>query len=80
MGDRSDGAIFASEVQMNQTLKKAIREVEMLPESDQEELGQALMDMAARKKIDARLASAVKRGGATPSDEFFAELRARYGR
>ena len=65
---------------MNLTLKKAIREIEALPESEQEELGQALLDMAIRKKIDARLAAAVKRGGATPSEEFFAELRARYGR
>lgn len=64
---------------MNQTLKKAILEVEALPEAEQEELGQALMDMALRKKIDARLDAAVKRGGSTPHDEFFAELRSRYG-
>ena len=64
---------------MNQTLKNAIREVEALPEDEQEELGRALMDMALRKKIDARLEAAVKRGGSTPQDEFFAELRARYG-
>lgn len=64
---------------MNQTLKNAIREIEALPEAEQEELAQALLDMALRKKIEARLAAAVKRGGATPSDEFFAELRARYG-
>jgi uncharacterized alpha-E superfamily protein len=64
---------------MNQTLKNAIQEVEALPEAEQEELGRALMDMALRKKIDARLEAAVRRGGATPHDEFFAELRARYG-
>ena len=63
---------------MNQTLKDAIREVEALPEEEQEELAQALMDMAVRKKIDARLAAAVKRGGATPQEEVFTELRARY--
>jgi hypothetical protein len=64
---------------MNQTLKNAIREVEALPEEEQEELGLALMNMALRKKIDARLEAAIKRGGATPQDEFFADLRARYG-
>jgi hypothetical protein len=64
---------------MNQTLKNAIREAEALPEAEQEELGRALMDMAMRKKIDARLEAAVSRGGSTPHDEFFAELRARYG-
>ena len=35
---------------MNQTLKKAIREVETLPEAEQEELGRALMKMAAQKE------------------------------
>jgi len=64
---------------MNQTLKNAILEVEALPEAEQEELGRALMDMALRKKIDARLEAAVKLGGSTPHDEFFVELRARYG-
>jgi hypothetical protein len=48
---------------MNQTLKKAIREAEALPEAEQEELGQALMKMAVRKKIDAMLAQAEARGG-----------------
>jgi hypothetical protein len=65
---------------MNQTLKDAIREVEALPDADQEELAQALMDMAVRKRIDARLAAAEARGGATPHAEFMAELRARHGR
>ena len=49
---------------MNQTLKNAIREVEALPEAEQEELGRTLLDMALRKKIDAMLAQAVKRGAA----------------
>lgn len=65
---------------MNQTLKDAIREVEALPEADQEELARALMDMAVRKRIDVRLAAAEARGGATPHEEFIAELHARYGR
>ncbi|MGY6707494.1 MAG: hypothetical protein ACXIVF_04125 [Rhizobiaceae bacterium] len=64
---------------MNQTLKDAIREVEALPEAEQEELAQALLAMAMRKKIDARLAAAEARGGRTPHAEFMAELRARYG-
>lgn len=64
---------------MNQTLKDAIREVEALPEAEQEELAQALLAMAARKRIDAKLAAAEARGGRTPHDEFMAELRSRYG-
>lgn len=64
---------------MNQTLKDAIREVEALPEEDQEEIAQALLVMAARKRIDAKLAAAEARGGATPHEEFMAELRSRYG-
>lgn len=63
---------------MNQTLKNAIREVEALPEAEQEELGQVLMDMALRKKIDAELAAAETRGGAKRHDAFLAELRERY--
>ncbi|WP_163270124.1 hypothetical protein [Chelativorans alearense] len=64
---------------MNQTLKDALREVEALPEEEQEELARALLKMAVRKRIDAKLAAAKARGGATPHDEFMAELRARYG-
>ncbi len=64
---------------MNQTLKDAIKEVETLPEEEQEELARALMEMAVRKRLDARLDAAVKRGGATRHDKFFAELRTRYG-
>ena len=63
---------------MNQTLKKAILEVEALPEAEQEELGRALMKMAVRKKIDAMLAAAEARGGETPHEEVIARLRARY--
>jgi predicted transcriptional regulator len=64
---------------MNQTLKKAICEAEALPEAEQEELGQALMKMAVRKKIDAMLAQAEARGGSIPHEEVMAELRAKYG-
>lgn len=64
---------------MNSTLKDAIREVEALPEEEQEEIAQALLAMAARKRIEAKLAEAEARGGDTPHEEFMAELRSRYG-
>lgn len=64
---------------MNQTLKDALREIEALPEAEQEELARELLRMAARKKIDAKLTAAVARGGATPHEDFMAELLARYG-
>lgn len=64
---------------MNQTLKDAIKEVEALPEAEQQEIAEALLVMAARKRIDAKLAAAEARGGATPHEEFMTELRARYG-
>nr|WP_295465949.1 hypothetical protein [Mesorhizobium sp.] len=38
-----------------------------------------LSDPAFRKKIDALLAEAEARGGETPSEQVFAELRARHG-
>lgn len=63
---------------MNQTLKNAIREVEALPEAEQEELGRALMDMAIRKKIDAELAASEAEGGEIPHEEVAARIRARY--
>lgn len=64
---------------MNQTLKNAIREAEALPEAEQEELGRVLMDMAIRKKIDAKLAEAEAEGGEIPAEEVFRNLRQRYG-
>lgn len=64
---------------MNQTLKDAIREIEALPDAEQEEFAQALLKMAARKRIDARLAAAEARGGATAHEKFMAELRTRHG-
>lgn len=63
---------------MNQTLKDAIKEVEALPEDEQEELAQALLVMAARKRIDAKLARAEARGGRIPHEEVVAQLRAKY--
>ena len=64
---------------MNQTLKDAIKEVEALPEEEQEEIAQALLVMAARKRIDAILAAAEAEGGEIPHEEVVARLRARYG-
>jgi len=63
---------------MNQTLRNAIRQVEQLPEAEQEELAEALLAMAARKQIDAKLAEAEAAGGATQHDAFMKELRAEY--
>lgn len=63
---------------MNQTLKDAIKEVEALPEEEQEQIAQALPVMAARKRIDAILAAAEAEGGEIPHEEVAARLRARY--
>ena len=63
---------------MNQTLKDAIREVEALPEDEQEELAQALLAMAARKRIDAMLSQSEAEGGEIPHQEVEARMRARY--
>ena len=65
---------------MNQTLKDAIKEVEALPEAEQEEIAEALLVMAARKRIDAVLAASEAEGGEIPHEEVMARLRARYGR
>lgn len=64
---------------MNQTLKKAILEVEALPEADQEELGLTLLHMAARKRMNAKLAESEAIGGATPHEEVLANFKAKYG-
>lgn len=50
---------------MIKALKEAIRDVEALPDADQEELAQAPLTMAARKRIDAKLAKSEARGGDT---------------
>jgi hypothetical protein len=59
---------------MNKALKEAIREVEALPDADQEELAQAIRTLAARKRIDAELAASEAEGGEIPQDEVFSEL------
>ena len=65
---------------MNQLLRRALSEVEALPVAEQVELGQALMDMALRKKLEASLRAAEERGGSTPHAEVIAAFRAKYGR
>jgi hypothetical protein len=67
----------ASETTMHKALEDAIREVETLPEADQEELAQALQRMALRKQIDAKLAKAEARGGSTPHEQVLARLKSR---
>lgn len=62
---------------MNQTLKKAIREVEALPENEQEELAQALLVMVARKRVEAEIAASEAEGGEIPHDEVVTRIRAR---
>jgi hypothetical protein len=59
---------------MNQMLKEALKEVETLPEEEQEELAQALLRMAVRKKIDAELAASEAEGGEIPHEEVFREF------
>jgi predicted ArsR family transcriptional regulator len=59
---------------MNQTLIDAIKEVEALPDAEQEELGRELLRLAARKRIDAVLAESEARGGGKPHAEFMDEL------
>lgn len=63
---------------MNQSLKDALREISALPDDDQEEIAQAILVMAARKRIDSRLAASEARGGNTEHHAFMTELRSRY--
>lgn len=46
-----------------------------LSEDEHEELFKALLDPRVRKQIDAMLAEAEARGGETPNEEVFAQLR-----
>jgi hypothetical protein len=62
---------------MNQTLSRAISEITSLPEADQDEIALEMLDMAARKRIDAMLRVSEERGGETPHDIVVAELRSR---
>jgi hypothetical protein len=63
---------------MNQTQRKAISAVTASPEADQDEIMLEMLDLAARKRIDAMLRESEDRGGEKPHDVFMAELRRRY--
>ena len=63
---------------MNQTLKKAINDVTALPEADQAEIALEMIDLAARKRIDAMLRESEARGGEKPHDVFVEEFRNRH--
>ena len=63
---------------MNQIFQKAISEVSALSDDAQEEIAQKMLDLAERNRIDERLKAAEKRGGATPSEVVFAEMKRRY--
>jgi hypothetical protein len=63
---------------MNQTLKRAISEISTLSEADQDDIALEMLDLAARKRIDALLRASEERGGETPHDTVVAELRRRY--
>ncbi len=62
---------------MNQILTKAINEVSALSDDDQNEIALQILDLAARKRLDALLAAAEQRGGSTPSGQVFKDLRSR---
>lgn len=64
---------------MNATLQKALAELERLPADRQSIVVEQFEELVARAKIDERLAASEARGGATPADTFFAELKAEYG-
>ena len=63
---------------MNQTLSRAISAVTSLPDADQDEIALEMIDLAARKRIDAMLLASEQRGGETPHDVVMAQLRSRY--
>ncbi len=56
-----------------------MEELKLLPEEQQTTLVERLQDMISRAKIDTRLAQSEARGGETPADVFFAELKKQYG-
>ena len=64
---------------MSTDLKHAVEELKRLPEEQQTTLVERLQDMISRAKIDTRLAQSEARGGETPADVFFAELKKQYG-
>ena len=64
---------------MSTALEKALDNLRQLPEDRQMALVEQFDEMIARAKMDTRLAASEARGGETPSDVFFSELRAQYG-
>ena len=64
---------------MNQIFKRAVSEVSALSDDAQEEIAQKMLDLAERKRIDALLRASEERGGETPSNVVFAEMKRRYG-
>jgi hypothetical protein len=65
---------------MSTGLKQALEALQELPEPAQTTVVERFQQMIARAKIDGRLAQSEARGGETPADAFFAELRAVYGK
>ena len=63
---------------MNQTLSRAISAVTSLPDADQDEIALEMIDLAARKRIDAMLLASEQRGGDMPHEVCLAELKSRY--
>jgi hypothetical protein len=63
---------------MNQIFQRAVSEVSALSDAAQEEIAEKMLDLAERKRIDELLRVSEERGGATPSDIVFAELKRRY--
>lgn len=63
---------------MNQILQKAISELSKLPEEEQEQIGQHILDLTARHELDAKLASAESRGGEIASAELFNGFRKKH--
>jgi hypothetical protein len=60
---------------MRTTLHKALQELRRLPENRQTALVERLDELVACNKIDTHLAASEARGGETPSDNVFSELR-----
>ena len=64
---------------MNERLKQAVAEIELLPEEDQDAIALELRKIAARRRIDARLAASEARGGEIPHEEAMDRLMRKYG-
>ncbi len=63
---------------MNQILTKAINEVSALSDDDQNEIALQILDLAARKRLDAKLALSEEIGDYVSSETFLRDLKARY--